>query len=43
MQLQTEENDCLAKLNRTKERLNDFNTPEKIFYGKNRKRKNSDL
>ena len=43
-QLQTEEDECLAKLNRTKERLYTYGSMEKIYFGKNKKklRKNSD-
>ena len=43
-QLQTEEDECLAKLNRTKERLYTYGSTEKIYFGKNKKklRKNSE-
>jgi hypothetical protein len=47
MKLQTEENECLEKLNRTKERLNNYSSTERIYYygkPKNKKaRKHSDV
>ncbi len=38
-QLQTEEDEFLNKLNRTKERLNTYSSAEKIFFGNSKKRK----
>ena len=41
--LQMEEEECLNKLNQTKERLNTFGSTEKIYFGKKLKsRKNSE-
>ena len=39
--LQNEEDECLADLNKTKERLNTFGSTEKIYFGKSAVRKNS--
>ena len=40
--LQNEEDECLADLNKTKERLNTFSSTEKIYFYKVKSRKNSE-